>query len=77
MTLETPREDSTTNISHNNMKNMQVTHAQTLGPPSSAPIVSRLNTKTPMQATEVEKKTSREKLSPFALFIRNGSLYAM
>lgn len=28
-----------------------------------------------MPATEVEKKTSKEKLSPSALSIRNGSLY--
>lgn len=77
MIPETLRDDSTTNMSHKNMKNMQVTHAQTFGPPSSAPRVSRLNTKTPIHATEVEKKTSKEKLSPSALSIRSGSLYAM
>lgn len=59
------------------MKYTQVTHAQGYGPPSSAPKVSRLNTKTPIQPTEVEKKTSKVKLSPSAFSTRSGSLYAM
>lgn len=74
---ETLKDDNTTKISHSNMKYAQVIHAQSFGPPSSAPKTRRLNTKTPIQPTEVEKKTSKEKLSPSAFSICNGSLYAM
>ena len=74
---ETLREDNTTKISQSNIKYTEVTQAHSLGPPSSAPKVRRLNTRTAMQPTEVAKKTSREKLSPLALLIRKGSLYAM
>lgn len=77
MMPETLREDNTTKISHSNIKYAQVTQAQTFGPPSSAPNVKRLNTKTPIQPTEVQKKTSKEKLSPCAFCMRSGSLYAM
>ena len=77
MISETLREDSTTKMSQSNMKKMHVTQAQSLGPPSSAPNVRRLNTSTAMQATEVEKNTSNEKLRPAASFIFRGSLYAM
>ena len=59
------------------MKYTQVIHAQSLGPPSSAPKTRRLKTKTEIHPTEVEKKTSKEKLSPPAFWIRRGSLYAM
>lgn len=59
------------------MKKIHVIQAQTLGPPSSAPNVRRLNTSTIMQATEVEKNTNKLKLKPPASFIFNGSLYAM
>lgn len=77
MMSETLREDNTTNTSHRNIKNILVSHAQSLGPPSSAPNIRRLSTKTIIQPTEVEKKTSKEKLSPFAFSIRSGSPYAM
>lgn len=77
MMPETLREDSTTKIIQSNMKYTQVIQAQCLGPPSSAPNVRRLNTRTAMHPTEVEKKTSKEKLSPSAFWIRSGSLYAM
>ena len=77
MMPETLREESTTNTIQSNMKNTLVTQAQNLGPPSSAPSVRRLSTKTEIQPTEVEKNTSKEKLSPSAFSIRNGSLYAM
>ena len=77
MMPETLREDTTTKITQSNMKYTEVTQAQSFGPPSSAPNVRRLNTRTPIQPTEVEKKTSKEKLSPAALLIRRGSLYAM
>lgn len=77
MMPETRREERTTNIIQSNMKNTLVTQAQILGPPSSAPSVRRLITNTIIQPTEVEKNTSREKLSPPAFCIRNGSLYAM
>lgn len=59
------------------MKYTQVSQAQTLGPPSSAPKVRRLNTKTAIQAIDVAKKTSNEKLRSPALSIFNGLLYAM
>lgn len=59
------------------MKYTHVTQAQTLGPPSSAPNTSRLSIKTAIHPTEVEKKTSKEKLSPSAFSIRSGSPYAM
>lgn len=55
---------------------MLVTHAQSLGPPSSPPKIRRLYIKTPMQPTDVAKNISKEKLSPPAFSIRNGSLYA-
>lgn len=74
MMPETLREESTTKIIQSNMKYTQVTQAQNLGPPSSAPRVRRLNTRTAMQPTEVEKNTSREKLSPSAFWIPKGSL---
>jgi len=77
MNPETLSEDSTTKIIHNNMKKAQVIHAQSLGPPSSAPKIIRLKTKTDIHPTEVQKKTIREKLSPPALWIRRGSRYAM
>lgn len=59
------------------MKNTNVIHAQSLGPPSSAPKIIRLITKTEIHPTEVEKKTINEKLSPPASWILRGSLYAM
>lgn len=74
MIPETLREDNTTKIIQSNMKYTQVIQAQTFGPPSSAPNVRRLNTRTAIQPTEVQKKTSKEKLSPPAFSIRNGSL---
>lgn len=77
MISETLREESTTKMSQSNMKKKHVTQAQSLGPPSSAPNVRRLNTSTAMQATEVEKNTSKLKLRPAASFIFSGSLYAM
>jgi hypothetical protein len=77
MNPETLREDSTTKIIHSSMKNAQVTHAQSLGPPSSAPKTIRLTIKTEIHPTEVAKKTISEKLSPPAFWIRRGSLYAM
>lgn len=72
---ETLREDSTTKIIQSNMKNTQVIHAQSFGPPSSAPNVRRLITRTAIQPTEVAKNTSNEKLRPAAFSIRSGSLY--
>jgi len=77
MNPETLSEDSTTKIIHNNMKKEQVIHAQSLGPPSSAPKIIRLKTKTDIHPTEVQKKTINEKLSPPAFWIRRGSRYAM
>jgi hypothetical protein len=77
MMPETLREDRTTKIIQSNMKYTHVTQAQSLGPPSSAPNVRRLYTRTAIHPTEVQKKTSKEKLSPSALLIRSGSLYAM
>lgn len=74
MMPETLREDSTTKISQSNMKNTKVIQAQSLGPPSSAPNVRRLITRTAIQPTEVEKNTSKEKLRPAAFSIRSGSL---
>ena len=68
MNPETLSDDSTTKIIHNNMKNAQVIHAQSLGPPSSAPKIIRLKTKTEIHPTEVEKKTINEKLSPPAFW---------
>lgn len=75
MMPETLREERTTKIIQSNMKYTQVTQAQSLGPPSSAPNVTRLYTRTAIHPTEVAKKTSKEKLSPSAFWIRNGSLY--
>lgn len=75
MISETLREESTTKINQSKMKNAQVIHAQSLGPPSSAPNVRRLITRTAIQPTEVEKNTSSEKLRPAAFSIRSGSLY--
>lgn len=75
MMPETLREESTTKIIHSNMKYTQVIQAQSFGPPSSAPNVRRLYTRTPIQPTEVEKNTSKEKLSPSAFSILSGSLY--
>lgn len=75
MKPETLREDSTTKISQSNMKYTHVTQAQILGPPSSAPSVKRLYTSTPIQPTEVAKKTSNEKLNPSAFSILKGCLY--
>lgn len=72
---ETLREESTTKIIQSNMKYTNVTHAQILGPPSSAFSVKRLSTRTAIQPIEVQKKTSNEKLSPAAFWMRNGSLY--
>lgn len=77
MNPETLSEDSTTKIIHRNMKNTAVIHAQSLGPPSSAPKTRRLTTKTEIHPTEVQKKTINEKLSPPAFWIWRGSLYAM
>lgn len=77
MIPETFREDKTTNMSQSNMKYAHVTQAQTRGPPSSPPNTIRLTTKIEIQPTEVEKKTSNEKLSPSAFSIRRGSPYAM
>ncbi|KAK2403600.1 magnesium/proton exchanger [Trifolium repens] len=77
MKPETLSEDSTTKIIQSSMKNAQVIHAQSLGPPSSAPKTIRLRTKTDIHPTEVAKKTINEKLSPPAFSIRRGSLYAM
>lgn len=77
MIPETLSEESTTNIIQSNMMNTEVTQAQNLGPPSSAPSVRRLNTRTPIQPTEQQKNTSKEKLSPSAFFIVNGSPYAI
>lgn len=77
MIPETLREDNTTKIIQRNMKYTEVTQAQSLGPPSSAPNVIRLYTKTAIHPTEVAKKTSKEKLSPSAFLILSGSLYAI
>lgn len=74
---ETFRDDNTTNMTQSIMKYAQVIQAQTLGPPSSPPNTSRLSTKTEIHPTEVEKKTSNEKLSPFAFSICKGSPYAI
>lgn len=77
MMPETLREDSTTNISQSNIKKTLVTQAQNLGPPSSAPSIRRLTTKTEMQPTEVEKNTIKVNPSPSAFSILNGSPYVM
>lgn len=77
MMPETLRDDNTTNINQSSIKYAQVIQAQTLGPPSSAPNTIRLSTKIEMQQTDVEKKTSKEKLSPRAFSICRGSPYAI
>lgn len=77
MKPKTLREDNTTKINHKSIKYADVSQAHILGPPSSAPIVRRLNTRTAIQPAEVTKKTRREKLSPAAFSTRNGSPYAM
>lgn len=74
MIPDTLREESTTKIIQSSIKYTEVTQAQSFGPPSSAPSVRRLNTRTAMQPTEVQKNTSNEKLSPSAFWTRKGSL---
>lgn len=74
MIPETLRDESTTNMSHKDIKYILVTQAQNFGPPSSAPKMIRRSTNTDIHPTEVQKKTTKEKLRPAAFWIYRGSL---
>uniref|UniRef100_I1R1X5 Uncharacterized protein n=1 Tax=Oryza glaberrima TaxID=4538 RepID=I1R1X5_ORYGL len=72
ITPEILKDESTIKTTQRIMKYTDVAQAHFLGPPSSAPSMTRRRTKTVMQPNDVAKKTRREKLRPAALSMYRG-----